>query len=103
MNKFVLHPEAFADLDEIWEYIAADNLDAADRVVEEIYEAIGALVRSPHQGHLRPDLTSRSLRFHVVRDYVLAYTPDERPLGVIAILRGRRNPRVLAAILNRRG
>ncbi len=54
MNKFVLHPEAFADLDEIWEYIAADNLDAADRVVEEIYEAIGALVRFPHQGHPPP-------------------------------------------------
>jgi antitoxin ParD1/3/4/toxin ParE1/3/4 len=103
MNKFVLHPEAFTDLDEIWEYIAADNLDAADRVLEEIYEAIGALVRFPHQGHLRPDLTSRPLRFHVIRHYVLAYTPDEKPLAVVAILHGRRNPRVLAAILNRRG
>jgi plasmid stabilization system protein ParE len=29
MNGFVLHPEAYADLDEIWEYIASDNLDAA--------------------------------------------------------------------------
>jgi antitoxin ParD1/3/4/toxin ParE1/3/4 len=103
MNKFVLHPEAFTDLDEIWEYIAADNLDAADRVLEEIYEAIGALVRFPHQGHLRPDLTSRPLRFHVIRHYVLAYTPDEKPLAVVAILHGRHNPRVLAAILNRRG
>jgi plasmid stabilization system protein ParE len=32
MTAFVLHPEAYADLDEIWEYIADDNLDAADRV-----------------------------------------------------------------------
>ena len=64
MSKFVLHPEARADLDEIWEYIAADNLDAADRVVEEIYNAIGALARFPHQGHTRPDLSSRPPRFH---------------------------------------
>jgi plasmid stabilization system protein ParE len=28
MTNFVLHPEANADLNEIWEYIAADNLDA---------------------------------------------------------------------------
>jgi plasmid stabilization system protein ParE len=103
MSQFVLHPEAYTDLNEIWEYIAADNLDAADRVLGEIYEAVGSLVRFPHQGHARPDLTSRPLRFQAVRDYVIAYVADEKPLAVIAILHGRRNPRVLAAILNRRG
>jgi plasmid stabilization system protein ParE len=102
MSRFVLHPEAYADLNEIWEYIAADNLDAADRVIEEIYEAITSLVRFPQTGHPRPELTSRPLRFQVARDYVIAYAPDEKPLAVIAILHGRRNPRVLAAILNRR-
>jgi plasmid stabilization system protein ParE len=101
MSKFVLHPEAYADVDEIWEYIA-DNLDAADRVLNEIYESITSLVRFPHQGHSRPDLTSRALRFQVVRDYVIVYAPDEKPLAVVAILHGRRNPRVLAAMLNRR-
>ena len=102
MSQFVLHPEAYTDLNEIWEYIAADNLAAADRVLDEIYESISSLVRFPHQGHVRPDLTSRPLRFQVVRDYVIAYAPDEKPLAVIAILHSRRNPLVLAAILNRR-
>jgi plasmid stabilization system protein ParE len=102
MSKFVLHPEANSDLSDIWEYIAADSFDAADRVLEEIYESINSLVRFPHQGHSRPDLTSRPLRFQAVREYVIAYAPDENPLAVIAILHGRRNPRVLAAILNRR-
>ena len=37
MTGFVLHPEAYSDLDDIWEYIAVDSLDAADRVREEIY------------------------------------------------------------------
>jgi len=102
MTGFVLHPEAYADLDEIWEFIAADNLDAADRVRDEIYRAIRSLVSFPHQGHIRPDLTSRPLRFHTVREYVIAYTPDDKPLAVVAVLHGRRNPRVLAAILSRR-
>src|SRR5271156_2745168 len=102
MSGFVLHPQAYTDLEEIWEYIAADNLDAADRVREEIHEAIQSLVPFPHIGHSRPDLTARPLRFQSVRDYVIAYVPDERPLAVVAVLHGRRNPRVIAAILRGR-
>jgi plasmid stabilization system protein ParE len=102
MSKFVLHPEAYADLKEIWEYIATDNLDAADRTLDEIYDSITSLARFPQTSHSRPDLTSRPLRFQIVRDYVIGYAPDEKPLVVIAILHGRRNARVLAAILNRR-
>lgn len=35
MSGYVFHQDAFADLDEIWEYIAQDNIDAADRVIAE--------------------------------------------------------------------
>ena len=28
MSGYAFHPDAFADLDEIWEYIAQDNVDA---------------------------------------------------------------------------
>jgi len=77
MSGFVLHPEALTDLTEIWEYIAADSSSAADRVLEEIQEAIRALVPFPQLGHIRPDLTSRPLRFQLVRDLLIAYAPDE--------------------------
>jgi plasmid stabilization system protein ParE len=103
MSGFVLHPQAYADLDEIWEYIAADNLDAADRIREEIYETIQSIVPFPYVGHSRPDLTSKPLRFQIVREYVIAYAPEEKPLAVIAVLHARRNPRVIAAILRNRG
>ena len=72
MSSYVLHPEAYADLEDIWEYIAADSPDAADRVREEIYEAVRNLVRFPRLGHKRPDLTSRPVRFLTVRDYLIA-------------------------------
>lgn len=102
MSEFVLHPDAAKDLDEIWEYIAADNIDAADRVREEIYDAIQSLIPFPYVGHTRPDLTSRPLRFQTVRDYVIVYAPDEKPLAIIAVLHGRRNPRVIAAMIRSR-
>ena len=71
MSGFVLYPEALTDLNEIWEFIAADNPGAADRVLGEIYEAIRALVPFPRVGHSRSDLTSRPLRFHPLRDFMI--------------------------------
>jgi len=81
MSSYALHPDAFADLDEIWEYIAQDNIDAADRVLSDIHTVLRILADSPNIGHRRPDLTARPLRFHVARDeYFIAYAPDESPL-----------------------
>jgi plasmid stabilization system protein ParE len=102
MTGYDFHPEARHDLDEIWDFIRGDNLDAADRLIAEILAAIDALVPFPGQGHRRPDLTSRPLRFILVREYLIAYAPDEKPLWVIAVIHGRRSPRLMAAILRGR-
>jgi toxin ParE1/3/4 len=96
------HPEAEIDLNDIWEYIAADNLDAADKVREEIRDAIDLLIASPHLGYRRTDWTSRPLRFKLVREYVIAYAPEKKPLWVVAVFHGRRSPRVIAAMLRGR-
>jgi plasmid stabilization system protein ParE len=45
MSGYAFHPDAFADLDEIWEYIAQDNIDAADRVLADIH----AVLRTRHR------------------------------------------------------
>jgi plasmid stabilization system protein ParE len=75
MTGFVLHPESYRDIQDIWEYIAVDNILAADRTVEEIYKTIQRLVPFPDRGHARPDLTSRPVRFQDctrVRDCICA-------------------------------
>jgi plasmid stabilization system protein ParE len=102
MTGYEFHPEAAIDLDEIWEFIAADNLDAADGVITDILSAIDVLVPFPHQGYRRSDLTSRPLRFTQARGYLIAYAPDEKPLWILAVIHGRRSPRVMAAILRGR-
>jgi hypothetical protein len=42
------------------------------------------------------------LRFIVVREYLIADAPEEKPLWVVAVMHGGRNPRVMAAILGGR-
>jgi toxin ParE1/3/4 len=102
MTGYDFHPEAVVDLDEIWDFITADNPDAADRLIADILAALDKLVSFPKQGHKRPDLTTRPLRFMLVREYLIAYAPDETPLWVVAVMHGRRSPRVMAAILRAR-
>lgn len=96
MTEFRLHPEAARDITGIWEYIAKDSPQAARRVRQDILEGIRKLLPFPHVGTRRP------LRFIVVRDYLIAYAPDEKPLWVVAVLHGKRNPRTMAAILRGR-
>jgi antitoxin ParD1/3/4/toxin ParE1/3/4 len=99
---FELHPLAAQDITGIWAFIAKDSPQAARRVREQLLEAIRGLVPFPQRGHRRTDLTSRPLRFVVVREYLIAYAPDEKPLWVVAVMHGRRSPRAMAAILSGR-
>jgi antitoxin ParD1/3/4/toxin ParE1/3/4 len=78
MSGYALHPEAYNDLDDIREYIADDSPDAADRVITEIFDAVRGILPFPHSGYRRPNLTSRPLRFKLVRQYVIAYAPDQK-------------------------
>ena len=102
MITYDFHPEVRRDLDEIWDFIGEDNPGAADQLIAETVNAIDALVPFPRVGRKRPDLTARPPRFISVREYLIAYAPEEKPLWVVAVMHGRRNPRVMAATLRGR-
>ncbi|MSU61052.1 MAG: type II toxin-antitoxin system RelE/ParE family toxin [Pedosphaera sp.] len=84
------------DLLEIWERIARDNLDAADRVEQEIEQVVSMLARNPELGHIRRDLTSKLVRFWPVYSYLIIYDPATQPLEIVRILSGYRD---VAALL----
>jgi plasmid stabilization system protein ParE len=50
MTGYELSPEARADLQGIWVYIASDNPGAADRLEEDIYGACELLAKNPRIG-----------------------------------------------------
>jgi plasmid stabilization system protein ParE len=92
MKSYRLTPAAENDLFEIWACIAANNIEAADRVEAEIFDACARLAERPHLGHLRRDLTDKPVRFFPVRGtYLIVYDPATEPLEVIRILHGARD------------
>jgi plasmid stabilization system protein ParE len=66
---YALTPLAKADIFAIWSYIAADNINAAESVEEDIYGACAFLAEAPLRGHVRKDLTHRPLRFWTLTRY----------------------------------
>jgi plasmid stabilization system protein ParE len=99
---FKLHPEAARDITDIWEYIAEENPLAAGRVREDILDAIRKLVPFPDKA---TDGRILAHSRYVTRLYAITSSPTrlkKKPLLVIAVLHGSRNPRVIAAILSGR-
>ena len=99
MNGYVLSADADFDLDEIWEYIAADNLDAADRWIGKLFDAFEALGQTPGLGHQREDLTPFPVLFWPVGAYLIIYRAGRRPIEIVAVTQGSRD---IPAFLGRR-
>ena len=85
-----LTEQAEADLDELWAYIAANNPDAADRMVDAVLEGSRMHVRFPGMGQSRDDLRP-GLRCFVVSPYVVFYRPIEDTIEVLRVLHGARD------------
>ena len=99
MSGYVLSTDADFDLDEIWEYIAADNIEAADRWIAKLFDAFEALGHTPGMGHTREDLTPVAVLFWPVGSYLVIYRGDRRPIEVVAVTQGSR---AIPAFLRRR-
>ncbi len=91
MSDFILSPAAHRDLEEIWEYIAADSVDAADRWLAKLEKAIRLLADMPKIGHTRTDLTSKPVLFWPVGRYLIIYRSEPQPIEVVRVLSAYRD------------
>jgi plasmid stabilization system protein ParE len=99
VSDYVLSLDAEFDLDHIWEYIAADSIDAADRWITKLFDAFEALAQTPGMGHHRDDLTSYPVLFWPVGAYVIVIARNEIRSKSSQSRRGSRD---IPAFLSRR-
>lgn len=96
VGNFVLAPEALDDLDLVWVYIAQDNPEAADRVIESTYKTCEILAAHPELGRLRrfPGNHPPNIRSFVVTDfpnYVIFYRAVPEGVEIVRVLHGTQN------------
>jgi toxin ParE1/3/4 len=90
MAEFQRTSQANHDLQEIWDYIAEDSMESADRIVEEIEEKCALLADFPSMGHNCEELVEK-LRSFPVRDYILFYQPLANGIVLVRVIHGARD------------
>jgi len=94
MNRYKLSRQAVSDLEEIADYIARDNPQAAIRVIDAVHETLTLLAGNPEMGAARDDLRS-NLRVFPARKpaqrYVIAYHPTAHGIEVNSVIHSARD------------
>jgi len=90
MARVTRAPLVATDLLEIWLYIAEDNPQAADALLDRIEDACAILAKSPRAGHARPELGT-NVRSHPVGRYMIFYRKVAGGIEVIRVLSGYRD------------
>lgn len=85
MTPIEWSPRALLALFEVYDYIAADNRDAASRVVERIRSNVALLATQPQLGR-RSRLTNR--RELIAEQYVITYRIHRDRIAIVALEHG---------------
>lgn len=91
MNTYFLSPLAEQDIDEIVSYIAQENLQAAIKLLDALYESMDMLALNPMLGHKREDLTTTPVRFWPFKWHYLIVYNDCSPVEIVRVLSGYRD------------
>lgn len=80
-------PLALDRVSEIARYIAKDNPDAAERWVNELFDAVGRLVDFPESGRVVPEVGVRRIREVIFGAYRVIYSVKDK-VEILTVRRG---------------
>ena len=81
--------QAEGDLIDIWIYVAQDNPEAADKLLDEIEAKFSLLADNPHIGPARPDIAPE-LRYSPVGNYLILYRIIPGGIEIVRVVHGAR-------------
>jgi len=90
MARVTRRPLAEADILDIWDYIAEDSLDQADRWAEGLDQKMYLWARQPLMGRERDELMP-GLRSFPFGRYVVFYIAWTDGIDVVRVLHGSRD------------
>ncbi len=90
MSEIFRRPDAEADLDDLWLFIAQDDPVYADRFIDRIADTSKLLGENPLMGRSRPELAP-DLRSFPVGSYLIFYQPLDGGIEIVRIISAARD------------
>jgi toxin ParE1/3/4 len=86
-------PQAEADLDDIWLYVAKESgsMDVATRLIDAITGRFFLLASFPYVGRARDEDFGAGSRSVAVGEYVIVYCVEGQDVFVLRVVHGRRD------------
>jgi addiction module RelE/StbE family toxin len=91
MSAAFFAQSAHADLLEAWIYIAQENQDAADGVLDKIDQEAETLALQPLMGRARPELGKGVRSWPTSTPYILFYLAEANGITVLRVLHHARD------------
>ncbi|MBE8992302.1 type II toxin-antitoxin system RelE/ParE family toxin [Nostoc sp. LEGE 12450] len=90
MSRFRISTQAAQDIEDIWKYLAPNNLKAADKLFDILRESFPKLAKFPKMGRLQ-DEVAPFLRSFLVKNYLIFYRLIDEGIEIVRILHGSQD------------
>ncbi|MBN2382808.1 type II toxin-antitoxin system RelE/ParE family toxin [bacterium] len=93
MARLIWTEPALQDLEEIAEYISLDDVGAAKRLVQKVFNVVEKLEKYPESGRRPPELKRTQYREKIVGPCRIFYRFEKGSVYILYIMRGERQLR----------
>jgi toxin ParE1/3/4 len=89
--KYKISVSASNDIDDIWLWLAKENINSADNFLNELYKIFDLLCEFPLIGSMKPDFTDKNYRWIPIQKYWIAYKDFTSPLEIARVISAYRD------------
>jgi toxin ParE1/3/4 len=90
IKKILISNQAMLDMEDIWYYIAEDNIVAADALYALFEKKFRILSETPRIGRARPEISENILSFPV-GNYIVFYKVGADVILIARVISGKRD------------
>lgn len=83
--RIIWSPLAIDRTSEIAEYIARDNLTAAEDWINKVFAKVDQLGRFPESGRSVPEINNQKIRELIYGNYRIIYRIEEKRLSILTV------------------
>lgn len=88
--RILWSPLAIDRVAEIAEYIAMDNLGAAENWVDTVFKKVEDLKNFPESGRIVPETCNKNIRELIYGNYRIIYRVEQKWLSVLTVRHGKQ-------------